>query len=175
MCKHTVCHKCDGPKMITMKSNGFISLSHSGSTQQFVVQANHERAEFTDVHEVAAEDVDSAHLAPGPLLARPAEQHRESPHRHLLHVLEGMEEDVRSVFRQVQTADVKTSWENQHTRIRKRDLNQLNVAAPTPAHLVFLCTSGPPGRRSPAEGLGCQRTWRQSAPVRWVPSLREVF
>lgn len=64
---------------------------------------------MTDVHKVAAEDVDSAHLAPGTLLTRPAEQQWESLHRHPLHVLEGMKEDVGSVFGQVQTTDVKTS------------------------------------------------------------------
>lgn len=82
-----------------------VSLSHS---RQLVVQSNHKRAELTDVHKVTAEDVDSAHLAPGTLLTHPAEQQWESSRRHPLHVLEGMEEDVGSVFGQVQTADVKT-------------------------------------------------------------------
>ena len=81
------------------------------SSEQFVVQANHKRAELTDGHEVAAQDVDPARLAARTLLAGPAEQQRESPHRHLPHVKQGVEEDVRNVFCQVQTADVETSWE----------------------------------------------------------------
>lgn len=80
------------------------------STQQFVVQVNHKRAEPTQAHKVTAEDVDPAHPGSHPLLARPAEQHGQSLHRHLLHVLERMEEDVRSVLRQVQAAGVKAIW-----------------------------------------------------------------
>jgi len=78
--------------------------------ERLVVQSDHERAELADVHEVAADDVDLARLPARPLLARPAEQRRESPQGHPPHALEGVEEDVGGVFRQVQAGDVETSW-----------------------------------------------------------------
>ncbi len=93
------------------------SSVHAGSAQHFVVQANHKWAELTDAHKVAAEDVDSARLTSRPLLTRPAKQQRERPRGQFLHVLEGMEEDVRNIFCQVQTADVKTSWKTQWKKI----------------------------------------------------------
>lgn len=86
------------------------------SSEQFVIQSDHKRAEPTDRHEVAAEDVDPARLYARPLLAGPAEQQRESPRRHLPHALEGVEEDVGSVLRQVQAADVETGWKPNRER-----------------------------------------------------------
>lgn len=77
---------------------------------QFVVEVDHQRAELTHTHEVAADDVDSTRLRPRLLLARPAEKQREGLHRHLPHVLERMEEDVCSILRQVEAADVKAGW-----------------------------------------------------------------
>lgn len=84
--------------------------------QQFVVEADHQRAEAAPTHKVAAQHVDSAHLTPGPLFAGPAEQERESLRRHGLHGLERVTQHVGGVLGQVQAADVKSSCERcKHT------------------------------------------------------------
>lgn len=98
------------------------STDGTRSSEHFlVVQADHQRAEVTDVHKVAAEDVEPPRPAPRLLLARPAEQQRESSQGQGPHVLQGVQQDVRSVFCQVQPADVETICE------KSRQINKLST------------------------------------------------